>query len=345
MLNKFFRFPWATAGDKTAIPDTTQVSGAVSYQQGYGPQYELAQSDPSSRDIERDKNNQLHADITTALQEYQTNGTPDWIDPTQNGGANYAYPAGARVRYSDGKIYISTIATNALLPTNVAGWFLETGRLVKINTIAASGVSTFNSQVGTKFVLVKAVGGGGGSGGNAAQGAGTISVAAGAGGAAYVFGIFQTGFSGGITATVGAGGAAGVGGTAGGAGGTTSLGALVSAPGGTASAAGVGIAAASSGGIAIGAVASLQGSGGNLFSALGSPGGHGYYLGGSLVGGLGGASGMGNAGPSGQGGNVPGQTALAGFGCGGSGGAVNPSSGANNGGAGAVGYLAIYEYA
>lgn len=122
MLNKFFRYAFGVAGDKTAIPDATQVSGAVSYQQAYGPQYELPYTDPNARDVERAQNNQLHFDITTALQEYQTNATPDWIDPAQNGAVMYAYPLRARVRYSDGQVYESLAAANASLPTDATKW-------------------------------------------------------------------------------------------------------------------------------------------------------------------------------------------------------------------------------
>lgn len=162
-LSKYFRFAFGTAGDKTAIPDTTQPSGAVSYQQAYGPQYELPYSDPNSRNIERPQNNQLHYDITTALQEYQQNGTPDWIDPSQNGGANFAYAIGARVRYTDGVIYESIAAANNTIPTDVTKWIAVGGANVIIplsnvnvivsaapaaqRTIVFTGVLSANIQV------------------------------------------------------------------------------------------------------------------------------------------------------------------------------------------------------
>src|SRR6478735_8249943 len=137
MLSKFFRYAFGVAGDKTAIPDATQVSGAVSYQQAYGPQYELPYGDANARDVERAQNNQLHYDITTALQEYQTNGTPDWIDPSQNGAANYPYPVGARVRYSDGNIYGSIAAANTALPTDPTKWVpIGQGLTAKAITVA-----------------------------------------------------------------------------------------------------------------------------------------------------------------------------------------------------------------
>jgi hypothetical protein len=39
MNQKYFIFPFATAGDLTEIPNPTQGSGVVSYQQGFGSLY------------------------------------------------------------------------------------------------------------------------------------------------------------------------------------------------------------------------------------------------------------------------------------------------------------------
>lgn len=125
-LNKFFRFPFAVTGDKAAIPDDTQLSGDVSFEQGYGPDYARdPATDPLAKNIERDKMNQLFFDVTTALREYQIMGTPDFITPVQNGGTAFSYSKFARVRYDDGtgfKIYESKIDSNTDLPTVTASW-------------------------------------------------------------------------------------------------------------------------------------------------------------------------------------------------------------------------------
>lgn len=125
-LNKFFRFPFAVTGDKAAIPDDTQLSGDVSFEQGYGPDYARDPAiDPLAKNIERDKMNQLFFDVTTALREYQIMGTPDFITSVQNGGTAFPYSKLARVRYDDGtgfKIYESKIDTNTDLPTVSASW-------------------------------------------------------------------------------------------------------------------------------------------------------------------------------------------------------------------------------
>lgn len=125
-LNKFFRFPFATTGDKTAVPDTTDPSGFVSYEQGYGFDYQRdPTSDPLAKNIERDKMNQILADVTTALREYQIMGTPDFIEAAQNGGVAFSYSKNARVRYDGGsgfKIYQSLVDANTALPTVTANW-------------------------------------------------------------------------------------------------------------------------------------------------------------------------------------------------------------------------------
>lgn len=125
-LNKFFRFPFAVTGDKTAVPEATQPSGDVSYQQGYGPDYARdPATDPLAKNIERDKMNNLFYDITTAIREYQIMGTPDFITSAQNGGTAFPYSKCARIRYNDGssfKIYQSKIDNNTDLPTVTASW-------------------------------------------------------------------------------------------------------------------------------------------------------------------------------------------------------------------------------
>lgn len=123
-LNKFFRFPFAVTGDKSAVPDDTQLSGDVSFEQGYGPDYARdPATDPLAKNIERDKMNQLLFDITTALREYQITGFPDFITSAQNGGTAYSYDQNAIVKYS-GVLYISLVSSNTALPNDATKWAL-----------------------------------------------------------------------------------------------------------------------------------------------------------------------------------------------------------------------------
>lgn len=124
---KFFRFPFAATGDKTAIPDDVQQSGGISYAEGYGFDYERnPATDPQAKRIERDKMNQIHHDITANVQQYQLYGAPWFYDSAANGNKPIAYAKGAQVRYNDGNgenNYISLINNNTNLPSDTNSWF------------------------------------------------------------------------------------------------------------------------------------------------------------------------------------------------------------------------------
>jgi len=120
---KFFRIPFASSGDKTAVPDAVDVNGFVSYTAGYGYDYQRQKTDPAAKNIERDKMNEIFFDITTAISEIQAQGVPDFITSALNGGTAYSYGLNAIVRYS-GELYISIAATNIALPTDATKWAL-----------------------------------------------------------------------------------------------------------------------------------------------------------------------------------------------------------------------------
>jgi hypothetical protein len=126
MLEKYFRFPFALTGDKDPIPDEVQVSGDVSYQEGYGLDYQLDPGvEPSAKNIERDKYNAVLYDVTKAIQEYQQIGFPYFITSAQNGGVAFEYQKYASVFYDNGvdiKLYRSRIDANTDLPTVSASW-------------------------------------------------------------------------------------------------------------------------------------------------------------------------------------------------------------------------------
>lgn len=123
---KFFKNPFAITGTRSAVPATDPGTGEVNYPTGYTPPYQLPKTDPSSRNIERDKMNQLFFDITNELQLLQANGVPDFITTALNEGSPYEYGRGALVRYDDGvngpRVFVSRINTNTDLPTVAASW-------------------------------------------------------------------------------------------------------------------------------------------------------------------------------------------------------------------------------
>lgn len=124
MTVKYFVEPFANAGDVAAIPDPTQGSGVVSYEEGFGAKYQLVDSDPSSLNIPRDQFNQLMLDITGAIQQIQQNGIPYFITTAMNDGSPFPYTVNAIVyQPSDGNVYQSTIGSNTNVPPGT-GWQL-----------------------------------------------------------------------------------------------------------------------------------------------------------------------------------------------------------------------------
>jgi hypothetical protein len=141
---KYFKFPFATSGDKTAVPDASQPSGSVSYTDGFGVDYELDPGvDPAAKNVPRDETNQLFYDITNAVKEIQEFGTPDFITAALNGGVAFSYSKFARVKYTDGFVYVSKIDLNTDLPTVAASWF----KLTENAGFLAIGDAVFEASV------------------------------------------------------------------------------------------------------------------------------------------------------------------------------------------------------
>lgn len=143
-MAKFFRFPFALTGDRTAVPDTTQPDGTVSYDQGYGPDYSRPRvSDPLAKNIERIKMNQLFYDLTNAVRQYQTMGFPEFIVSADNGGTPFPYEKGATVRWNNGsttETYMSLIDNNTTDPSNTSNWVIVSG-LIQTALIGANQVT------------------------------------------------------------------------------------------------------------------------------------------------------------------------------------------------------------
>lgn len=143
-MDKFFRIPFAQSGDKTAVPDDVDAGGAVSYTQGYGPDYERPRTDPASKNIEREKMNQLHYAMTVALSELQSKGVPDFITTALNGGVAYSYAKNAIVRWTDGEIYMSLLAANTATPADRTKWALVG---IDLTIIRGDGVTDNSAEI------------------------------------------------------------------------------------------------------------------------------------------------------------------------------------------------------
>lgn len=144
MRQLYFFYPFAIQGDNTPdIPINTDPAGGVSYQQGYTYNYQrdLA-SDSAAKAINRIQFNAVMKDITTALQDLQQNGTPEFIDTQDNQGAGFGYQYGALCRYSANgvppfKTYFSLIANNMDIPGTSANW-LDIGAILSSGRVKLS---------------------------------------------------------------------------------------------------------------------------------------------------------------------------------------------------------------
>ncbi len=131
-MTKYFKYPFAYQGDNINIPDDLQPNGSVSYQQGWGYDYQRRLgNDPLAKPVPRQQTNQLYNDITSSIKQYQENGFFDFITPETNGGEPFPYSMGACVRYdmsdmqdgSDVRNYSSKVRNNTSNPKdNPENW-------------------------------------------------------------------------------------------------------------------------------------------------------------------------------------------------------------------------------
>jgi microcystin-dependent protein len=145
----YFYYPFAIDGDVAAIPVTTQPSGSISYQQGYGPDYELdLLTNPDALPIGRTTMNQLFFDITTLLQQYSQYGTPLFITTAQNQGVPFPYPQYARTYYTDGNVYENQVDDNIVAPGVDNSWLKISGDATGVLTGTILDYAGFTAPAG-----------------------------------------------------------------------------------------------------------------------------------------------------------------------------------------------------
>jgi len=129
-MAKFFKTPFALAGNKTTVPESVQPDGSISYTEGWGPDYELANTEPDYKPISREQTNQMFNDVTSALYEAQINGVSAW-----SADGSGLYPIYAIVRHND-LLWMSTAATNATEPGAVGATWNDITGLVDLDQYA-----------------------------------------------------------------------------------------------------------------------------------------------------------------------------------------------------------------
>ena len=145
-LPKFFDQPWANAGLTTTISDTVTGDGTANYPQGWTNSYQTAIAS-GGKTVSLPIMNQLFLDITNNLQQWQLYSVPTWYSTA-------TYPQYAKVLYTDGKVYKSTVNSNTSTPSISSTWLLETlsTPLVSANNlsdVASATTSATNLGLGT----------------------------------------------------------------------------------------------------------------------------------------------------------------------------------------------------
>lgn len=129
---KYFKFPFGASGDKSSVPDIQPPDGSVSYQSGFGEDYELdLDTNTSALPISRSQFNQILYQATSGIKELQEfGGASQFITSAENGGTAFPYAKFARVIYG-GNVYESQIANNTDTPSSSNWLLIDVAGLVK----------------------------------------------------------------------------------------------------------------------------------------------------------------------------------------------------------------------
>lgn len=108
--------PFASNGDTQTIPDETDNEGFVSFNEGWGGDYERdLRTDTRAKPMGRKEMNYVLNAITRNIRQYQTTGFPEFITAADNNGVAFAYGTGVVVMYNN-TLYLSLVSNNVSVP-------------------------------------------------------------------------------------------------------------------------------------------------------------------------------------------------------------------------------------
>lgn len=149
-MAKTFLVPFAFQGDRTVTPDPIQPDGSVSYSLGFGPDYELENTNPAYKPVPRDGTNGIFFDITEALGAVQTQGFASFDLAAR------PYVINSYVRHID-KVWRSAIANNNSTPGANTDWVEDSVSAPPAST-TVEGISRFATIVEALAGLLNNVG-------------------------------------------------------------------------------------------------------------------------------------------------------------------------------------------
>lgn len=108
--------PFASNGDTQTIQDETDNEGFVSFNEGWGGDYERdLRTDTRAKPVGRKEMNYVLNAITRNIRQYQTTGFPEFITAADNNGVAFAYGTGVVVMYNN-TLYLSLVSNNVSVP-------------------------------------------------------------------------------------------------------------------------------------------------------------------------------------------------------------------------------------
>ena len=124
--NRYYKTPFAESGNKAEVPNVS-TGGAVGYDTGYGPNYDLPQGNANRERIGRNEFNGFNFGVTKNLKQWQEGLYPTWIQDNGDGVA-FSYPKNMIVVYA-GIEYVSLQAANQEEPGTGSQWSVFVGNL------------------------------------------------------------------------------------------------------------------------------------------------------------------------------------------------------------------------
>lgn len=115
--------PFASNGDTQTIQDETDNEGFVSFNEGWGGDYERdLRTDTRAKPVGRKEMNYVLNAITRNIRQYQTAGFPEFITAADNNGVAFAYDTGVVVMHNNA-LYLSLVSNNTSVPgTDESTW-------------------------------------------------------------------------------------------------------------------------------------------------------------------------------------------------------------------------------
>lgn len=136
-------------GDRKEIPTDKQEDGSISFDEGYGADYEKnKQVDPTAKDISRQEFNSVLHDITDAIGDIQRSGVATWTN-------EISYNKGATIIHN-GAVYTSNINANKNEPPHASWSSLDLSVYRKKDDLLFNGMMQVQAtdDVGTGVFLL-----------------------------------------------------------------------------------------------------------------------------------------------------------------------------------------------